>query len=140
MSEHVQLSIGQVAKAANVNVETIRYYQRRGLLAEPAKPLGGHRRYSDQEVSKLRFIKRAQVLGFTLKEIENLLKLDGGNCCSETHDLAVHKLELIEAKMADLAAMRAVLTGLVRQCDIGDKQGECPIIHALLQTDDHDET
>lgn len=132
MSENIQLSIGQVAKAANVNVETIRYYQRRGLLTEPAKPLGGHRRYSDHEVNKVRFIKRAQVLGFTLEEIENLLRLDGANSCSDTHDLAMHKLELIEEKMADLAAMRDVLTGLVRQCEIGNPQGGCPIIHALI--------
>ena len=134
MSKDIQLSIGQVAKAANVNVETIRYYQRRGLLTEPAKPLGGHRRYSDQEVNKLRFIKRAQVLGFTLEEIENLLRLDGANSCSDTHELAMHKLKLIETKMADLAAMRDVLTGLVTQCEIGNHQGECPSIHALIDT------
>ena len=134
MSKDIQLSIGQVAKAANVNVETIRYYQRRGLLTEPAKPLGGHRRYSDQDLNRLRFIKRAQVLGFTLEEIENLLRLDGTNSCSDTHDLAMHKLELIQAKMADLAAMRDVLTGLVRQCEIGNLQEGCPIIRALVDS------
>ena len=135
MNESVLLSIGQVAKDAEVNVETIRYYQRRGLLTEPPKPLGGHRRYSRQDVNRLRFIKRAQVLGFTLQEIENLLRLDGANCCADTHNLAAHKLELIEAKMADLAAMRAALAGLVQQCEIGDKHGECPIINALLGGD-----
>lgn len=134
MNENIQFSIGQVAKAANVNVETIRYYQRRGLLTEPLKPLGGHRRYSGQDVNKLRFIKRAQVLGFTLEEIENLLRLDGANSCSDTHDLAMHKLELIEAKMADLTAMRDVLTGLVRQCETGNSHEGCPIIQALVDS------
>ena len=134
MIKEVLLSIGQVAVAANVNVETIRYYQRRGLLTEPHKPLGGHRRYSSQEVSRLRFIKRAQVLGFTLEEIENLLRLDGANSCSDTRDVAMRKLALIDAKMADLTAMREALTGLVRQCSIGDRQGICPIIDALAST------
>lgn len=132
MIENSQLSIGQVAQAANVNVETVRYYQRRGLLAEPLKPLGSHRRYSIADVNKLRFIKRAQLLGFSLEEIENLLGLDGVNSCNDTHDLAMHKLELIEAKMADLAAMRDVLRGLVRQCESGLHQEGCPIIHSLL--------
>jgi MerR family mercuric resistance operon transcriptional regulator len=135
MNENVLLSIGQVAKDAEVSVETIRYYQRRGLLAEPPKPLGGHRRYPSQEVKRLRFIKRAQVLGFTLDEIENLLRLDGANTCADTHSLAAHKLELIKAKMDDLAAMQVVLAGLVHQCEIGDKQAGCPIINALLRSD-----
>lgn len=134
MAENKQLSIGQVAKAADVNVETIRYYQRRGLLTKPIKPLGGHRRYSAGHVNALRFIKRAQLLGFTLEEIENLLRLDGANSCSDTHDLAMYKLGIIEAKMADLAAMRDVLTGLVRQCERGSSQGGCPIIQALVDT------
>jgi MerR family mercuric resistance operon transcriptional regulator len=74
------LTIGQVAKAANVNIETIRYYQRRGLLPEPVKPLGRHRRHSDQDVSRLQFIKRAQALGFTLEEVNNLLRLERSKC------------------------------------------------------------
>lgn len=134
MTENKQLSIGQVAKAADVNVETIRYYQRRGLVTEPNKPLGGHRRYSDGDVNALRFIKRAQVLGFTLEEIENLLRLDGANSCSNTHDLAMYKLNMIEAKMADLAAMRDALAGLVRRCELGNRLGRCPIIQALVDT------
>ncbi|MFS0754289.1 Hg(II)-responsive transcriptional regulator [Noviherbaspirillum sp. 1P10PC] len=127
------LTIGQVAKQANVNVETIRYYQRRGLLPEPVKPIGGHRRYSDEDVSRLQFIKRAQVLGFTLEEIENLLRLDQAVCCKKTHDLAVHKLAIIEGKIADLLKMREVLSGLVNQCEAGNREGDCPIIHSLVQ-------
>lgn len=129
------LTIGQVAKAANVNVETIRYYQRRGLLREPEKPLNGQRRYSDEDVDRLCFIKRAQVLGFTLDEIENLLRLEGSDCCQDTHALAVGKLALIDAKIADLANMRKALAGLVTQCEIGNQQGSCPIIQSLLQSE-----
>jgi MerR family mercuric resistance operon transcriptional regulator len=87
------------------------------------------------EVKRLRFIKRAHVLGFTLDEIENLLRLDGANTCADTRNLAAHKLELIAAKMADLAAMQAALASLVQQCGIGDKRGECPIINALLRSE-----
>lgn len=132
MSESVLLSIGQVAKAASVNVETIRYYQRRGLFAEPAKPLGGHRRYTSEAVGRLRVIKRAQVLGFTLDEIENLLRLDGAISCGDTQEMAIRKLALIDEKLADLTAMREALTGLVNQCRIGKDRGVCPIIDALV--------
>ena len=131
MTENVLLSIGQVADAANVNVETIRYYQRRGVLEEPAKPLGGHRRYTSEAVNRLRFIKRAQMLGFTLDEVETLLRLDGANTCSDTREIAMHKLALVNTKMADLTAMRDALTALVHQCKIGDHSGSCPIIDAL---------
>lgn len=127
------LTIGQVAKAAQVNVETVRYYQRRGLLREPEKPLNGQRRYSDDDVSQLQFIRRAQVLGFTLEEIENLLRLEGADCCGDTHDLAIHKLAVIDAKIADLTKMRKALIGLVHQCERGNLQGDCPIIHSLAQ-------
>lgn len=127
------LTIGQVAKAADVNVETVRYYQRRGLLREPEKPLNGQRRYEQEDVNRLQFIRRAQVLGFTLEEIKNLLRLDGADCCGDTRDLAVDKLALIDAKIADLTSMRQALTGLVRQCDVGDHRGKCPIIEALVR-------
>jgi MerR family mercuric resistance operon transcriptional regulator len=133
--EHIMLAltIGQVAKAANVNVETIRYYQRRGLLREPEKPLNGQRRYSNEDVDQLCFIKRAQVLGFTLEEIENLLRLEGADCCQDTHALAVHKLALIDAKISDLINMRKALAGLATHCEMGNRQGNCPIIQSLLQ-------
>jgi MerR family transcriptional regulator, mercuric resistance operon regulatory protein len=127
------LTIGQVAKAANVNVETIRYYQRRGLLHEPVKPLGGHRRYSNEDVDRLQFIKRAQMLGFTLEEIENLLRLGQAIRCAETHDLAAHKLTLIDSKIADLLKIREALSGLVSQCEAGNGEGDCPIIRSLAQ-------
>ncbi|MGY4828559.1 Hg(II)-responsive transcriptional regulator [Sphaerotilaceae bacterium SBD11-9] len=126
-----ELTIGRLAAEAGVNVETIRYYQRRGLMSEPAKPMNGQRRYADDAVKRVRFIKRAQVLGFTLEEIASLLELDEAHACAETRDLAAHKLEVIDSKLADLKAMRKALTSLLRECDTGTAKSACPIIHAL---------
>ena len=120
-----------LADEAGVNVETIRYYQRRGLMLEPDKPVTGHRRYAADAVKRVHFIKRAQVLGFTLEEISGLLDLDETHACEETRELASHKLEVIESKLADLKAMRLALKALLRQCDTGAAKGSCPIIHAL---------
>jgi MerR family transcriptional regulator, mercuric resistance operon regulatory protein len=128
-----ELTIGKLAEAAGVNIETIRYYQRRGLLDEPPKPLGGHRRYAKQEAKRLRFIKRAQVLGFTLSEVGSLLHLDAACACADTKELAARKVTLIEQRMADLAAMREVLIGLVQQCDDSDGGTRCPIIDVLAK-------
>ena len=126
------LTIGKLAETAGVNIETIRYYQRRGLLDEPVKPLGGHRRYSADEAKRVRFIKRAQALGFTLSEVGGLLTLDAASACAETRALAARKLVLIEQKMAELAAMRQLLGRLVQQCDAGDGGMDCPIINVLV--------
>jgi MerR family mercuric resistance operon transcriptional regulator len=128
-----ELTIGRVAELAGVNVETVRYYQRRGLLDEPAKPMGGYRRYSAEAVKHIRFIKRAQALGFTLEEVASLLTLEEACACAETRALAVHKVTLIERKLTDLAAMRDALAGLVRQCDAGEPARGCPIIQVLSQ-------
>lgn len=125
------LTIGRLANEAGVNVETIRYYQRRGLMAEPGKPMNGQRRYPPAVVRRVRFIKRAQALGFTLLEIGSLLELDEAQACTETRELATHKLQVIEAKLADLKAMRKALAALLRQCDTGLTEGCCPIIQAL---------
>lgn len=127
------LTIGKLADAAGVNIETIRYYQRRGLLDEPPKPLGGHRRYSGDQAKRIRFIKRAQVLGFTLDEVSALLTLDTACACSETRMLASHKMALIERKIADLAAMQQALAGLIQQCDAGSGGANCPIIDVLAK-------
>ena len=126
-----ELTIGRLADEAGVNVETIRYYQRRGLMPEPERPTHGHRRYDVDTVKRVRFIKRAQALGFTLEEIGGLLDLDEAHACTETRKLASHKLEIIGAKLADLTAMRKALATLLRQCDAGAMKGNCPIIHAL---------
>lgn len=129
----IKLTIGKVADAAGVNIETIRYYQRRGLLDEPEKPLGGHRRYAPEQSNRVRFIKRAQALGFTLDEVGALLMLDAACCCTETRALADRKRMLIERKMADLAAMHKALGDLVRQCDTSDGGVSCPIIDVLAK-------
>ena len=126
-----ELTIGKLAEAAGVNIETVRYYQRRGLLDEPPKPPGGHRRYAPEQAKPVRFIKRAQAFGFTLDEVGALLTLDAARACGETRALAVRKLSLIEQKMVDLAAMRQALGGLVQQCDAGDGGANCPIIELL---------
>ena len=125
------LTIGRVAKAAGVNVETIRFYQRRKLLAEPTKPLGGVRRYSGEIVFRVRFIKRAQKLGFTLDEVQNLLSLEDGQNCKKTHDLAVKKLAVVEARVADLNRMRRMLKTLIAECETGNGRIACPIILTL---------
>lgn len=126
-----KLTIGQVAQAAGVNVETIRYYQRRGLLDEPDKPLGGHRHYAASAARRVGFVKRAQQLGFTLEEVKGLLLLEDGQSCRETRLLAEHKLALIEVRIADLNRMRRLLKGLVAECEDGKRPRCCPIITTL---------
>ena len=130
-----ELTIGRLAVSAGVNVETIRYYQRRGLLHEPQKPFGGYRHYPAHIVERVRFIKRAQALGFTLEEVAGLLKLNDVSRCANTRELGAHKIALIERKLADLAAMRDALSALVHQCDRGEGETSCPIIRALEQGD-----
>ena len=128
------ITIGTLARHAGVNIETIRYYQKRGLLQEPPKPTEGYRRYPAGSVDRVRFIKRAQKLGFTLEEIITLLQLGDGHC-AETQKLAAQKLQLIEARLADLEKMRNTLTALVRQC--GQEAGHtgCPIVASLANSD-----
>jgi len=128
-----ELTIGRVAKLAGVNVETIRYYQRRRLLAEPEKPHMGYRRYPADSVKHIRFIKRAQALGFTLEEIAELLRLEEARACAETQALAAHKIELIDQKLTGLTAMRKALAGLVQQCERKQPAKGCPIIEVLEQ-------
>ncbi len=94
-------------------------------------PLNGQRRYPAELTKHVRFIKRAQVLGFTLEEIAGLLRLEEACACAETRELADRKLQVIDSKLADLNAMRKALAKLVRQCDAPDSKRRCPIIHAL---------
>ncbi len=126
------LTIGRLAESAQVNVETVRYYQRRGLMREPARPTGSVRRYSDDDVRRIRFIKRAQQLGFTLDEITNLLKLEDGRSCRETEQLAQQKLSLVEARITDLQRLRKTLRDLIGRCESGRGRITCPIIESLI--------
>ncbi len=123
------MTIGRLARAAGINIETIRYYHRRGLLALPRKPAGGVRRYPPSTLARLRFIRRAQELGFSLREIGELLKLGDGSC-NETRSIAEHRLADIEARLRDLEAMHATLGKLIRSCHDGN-QPPCPIIASL---------
>ena len=134
MSDKI-MTIGQVAARADVHVETIRYYQRLGLVGEPPRPLGGIRHYDEKTVARLRFIKRAQHLGFTLDEVRNLLALEDGQSCRETRALAEKKLGVIESRMADLRRMQKLLKALIAECDSGKRPRACPIIATLNGAD-----
>ncbi|HEY5635399.1 MAG TPA: MerR family transcriptional regulator [Burkholderiales bacterium] len=124
------LTIGVLAREAGVNVETVRYYQRRGLLVEPGRPAGGVRRYGAAEVARLRFIRRARDTGFSLDEVAELLRLARTPNCRGARALAAGKLEQVEARMAELERLRAALRGLVAQCDAGEDR-HCAIIDRL---------
>ena len=124
------LTIGALAKAGNVNVETVRYYQRRGLLREPTRPLNGFRRYGVADVSRLRFIKHAQQSGFTLEEVQALLRLSGRPACGASRTLAATKLAAIEEKMRMLARLRRELRAWVTACDANSGEN-CPALEKL---------
>ena len=123
-------TIGALARLAGVNVETVRYYSRRGLLAVPRKPAGGVRRYPAETVARMHFIRRAKQLGFTLTEIRELLTLGDGDC-RDVRDRAERKRAQIEAQLRDLNALKKTLDRLIISCR-GDRQAApCPIIAAL---------
>jgi len=125
--KHAPLTIGRLAKAAEVNVETVRYYQRVGLVIEPVKPLDGFRVYPNETVNRIRFIKRAQKLGFSLQDIAHLLELGEGHC-DDVREQAEAKLGQIEAQIKDLQAMRKTLKKLITECSAGNENGSCPIV------------
>lgn len=127
-----KMTIGRLAAAAGVNVETVRFYQRSALIDEPARPHGAYRHYRDEDIRRIRFIKRAQLLGFTLDEIASLLKLEGSMACTSTRELAARKLSMVESKLADLLAMKSALASMVARCDSEARSDGCPIIQALI--------
>src|SRR6266702_193294 len=132
MDSHT-LRTGEVAAQAGVNVQTLRYYERRGLLKEPARRASGYREYPPDSVELIRFIKRAQELGFTLTEIEDLLRLrnDQESACSEVRSAAEGKIEDIEQKIRHLRAMKRALGVLVASCATEGSTRHCPILEAL---------
>ena len=127
------LKIGQLADSAGVGVETIRYYQRRKLLGTPPKPYGGQRLYPSEYVHRLRFIKRAQALGFSLDDVAVLLQLNDGTGHVRARGLALRRLGEIEARIADLVAIKGVLEHLVRDCEHAQGRLPCPIVATLLR-------
>lgn len=127
------LTIGQLAKTSGVNVETVRYYQRIGLIAEPPKPAEGYRRYPTATVARIRFIKRAQELGFSLDEINDLLSLNDRDC-NDARAIAEHKQEVIQQRIDDLSAMQRELTKLIKACKRNvSGQDRCAIIATLTK-------
>jgi Hg(II)-responsive transcriptional regulator len=129
-SANAMLSIGQLARAALVGVETIRYYQRRALLPVP-QVASGYRTYPQVMVQRIRFIKRAQELGFTLDEIATLLELEDSDDRVAIRKLAADRLVQVEAKLADLQKMQKMLASLIHECESTSKTKACPIIDAL---------
>jgi MerR family mercuric resistance operon transcriptional regulator len=123
-------TIGGLAKAAGVGVETVRYYQRRGLLAEPARPPGEIRRYSADDVKRLRFIRSAQAAGFTLREIAELIALDASDDRVRVRALAEARVAAIDGKIAELREAREALAGLAVDC-ARKRGGPCPILTAF---------
>ena len=123
-------TIGGLAKAAGVGVETVRYYQRRGLLPEPARPQGEVRRYGDQDVRRLRFIRSAQAAGFTLAEIKELLDLDASDDRARARELAQARVAALDEKIEELREARNALAGLATAC-AKKRAGPCPILSAF---------
>lgn len=124
---------GEVAEQARVNVQTVRYYERRGLIPEPPRTSGGFRQYSPDHVARIRFIKRAQELGFTLDEAHELLQLRATPDAdrADVRAVAQEKRDAIQQKIADLQRMRATLDDLIAACEGHGSTDDCPILHAL---------
>jgi MerR family mercuric resistance operon transcriptional regulator/MerR family gold-responsive transcriptional activator of gol and ges genes len=128
-----QLMIGQLARVIGVNIQTIRYYERLKLLGPSARRPSGYRLYSHQEARRLRFIKNAQALGFTLREVAELLTLRVTSAarCGDVQERAQAKLVQVESKVEDLQALAHALKTLIRACRVGRPSGSCPILSSL---------
>ncbi len=125
-----KLTISIAAEQAGVNIETIRYYQRIGLIDEPAKPVSGYRLYTDEVIMRIRFIKRAQQLGFRLQEISELMELNDGQC-EDVRTRAEQKRRQINQQITDLKNLRTTLDELIETCHSDGGSGHCPIIENL---------
>lgn len=131
MGETGTLTIGALAQASGVHVETIRYYQRLGLMPQPARPAGSVRRYDERAAARLRFIRRAQQLGFSLADVRQLLALEEGGQCGATRRIAEARLAEVEARLALLSRMRRELRRLIADCAGSARAPRCPIIDTL---------
>lgn len=126
------LRTGELARQAGVNVETLRYYERKGLLATPPRQQSGQRCYPPETVDLVRFIKRAQALGLSLKEVHELLELSAGDAASApVRGLVEAKLAEVECKIGELQTLKQVLTGLLGRCDGRGAVASCPILQFL---------
>jgi MerR family copper efflux transcriptional regulator len=127
------LTSGQLAKKAHVNVETIRYYERRGLMPEPHRSESGYRHYSQDSIARIQFIKRAKELGFSLKEVSELLylRVDPNTTCADVKRMAEVKIADIKEKIHALERIKEALTKLRAACKGRGPAGKCPILEAL---------
>lgn len=128
------LSIGKLAAAAGVGVDTVRFYERAGLLKKPARTPSGYRKYAAADAERLRFVRRAKALGFSLDEVAELLRLnDGGGRRSSVRALAERRLAEIDRRLAELSRVRKTLRHLVHHCHGDGSLKGCPIIEAVLE-------
>lgn len=127
------MKIGEVARQAAVGVETIRYYERKGLLAEPQRRPSGYRQYDESVVARLQFIRRTKELGFTLAEIKELVGLwyDAKTRCEHVRQLAQEKVDDVEAKIRTLQKMKRSLKKVIRQCEARESVDDCPLLDGL---------
>ncbi|HSG46555.1 MAG TPA: heavy metal-responsive transcriptional regulator [Longimicrobiales bacterium] len=130
------MRIGELAEMAGVGVQTVRYYERRGLLPEPSREESGYRKYADGDLARLRFIVKAKSLGFTLSEIRDLLALrvDPGSTADDVRRRAQSKLDGVDARLRDLGRIRDALSRLVETCQAHGDAEECALLHALEDT------
>lgn len=131
MTTPLSLSIGALAAQAGVNVETIRFYQRRGLLAQPARPPRGMRKYDPETVHRIRFIKAAQAWGFSLADVAELLLLEDGTACSRARQIADDRLAVVRVRLRELRRVEAALRSAVSACNTGRQRMSCPLIVSL---------
>lgn len=124
---------GEVARRSGVNKETVRYYEKRGLIPEPDRRRSGYRIFTKRHIDQIRFVKRAQELGFTLSEIKELLELrmDGDSTCSEIKEEAQEKYRDVVQKLEDLQRIKSTLIDLIDSCSGSGPKGDCPILSAL---------
>ena len=128
------MTIGPLSKQTGCNIETIRYYERIGIMPPPPRTEGGHRLYREEHLKRLTFIRRSRELGFTLEDVRNLLSLVDGDdfTCDEVKTMTLEHAGDVRRKIADLRKMERVLKDMVSQCDRGDVP-DCPVIDALFQ-------
>jgi MerR family mercuric resistance operon transcriptional regulator len=131
----MNLTISRLAASADVHVETVRYYQRRGLLPEPPRPQGGVRHYGPAEVARLQFIRRAQTMGFSLDEIAGLLEVKGKRACEQTRQMTEHKLADVRLRLAELRQLERDLVALVAECSRASADADCPTLSLLEKAD-----
>ena len=126
-----EMTIAGLARTASVNVETIRFYQQKGLMQLPPKPVGGYRHYADADVARLRFIKAAKQIGFTLEEIAQLLQLDDGTHCDQAREIAELKLIDVQNRIANLKRISSTLSKHIKHCLASHGNVCCPLIESL---------